>query len=211
VGPKERFDEPDLTITQVKNLEQEMLTINQIAKKLVSCHDDQAPILNVGDKVKFQVISGLVQTFRCNVKSMQTPIKFKIEYFEQQNMDLDIYYSFIHSNPTKSNCEKLIKTKPKSLYITNGSKFFDTHFVYLCFQSDKGCMLEIEFLKYTNQNSLLSQFHQKQAMSRERNQKEIIIPKTDPYYLEMIDQDKIKAEKIKRRKKSRDIFNHPNL
>ena len=40
-------------------------------------------------------------------------------------------------------------------------------------------------------------------------EKDVIIPKNDPYYLEMMDQqEKMKAKK---RKKSQNIFNHPNL
>ena len=44
-----------LSSHECKKLEQEMLTINQIAKNLVTSQDNQAPVINLGDKVKFQV------------------------------------------------------------------------------------------------------------------------------------------------------------
>ena len=40
--------------------------------------------------------------------------------------------------------------------------------------------------------------------------KDMIIPKNDPYYLEMKDQEKLKIQ-LRKRKKSQNIFNHPNL
>ena len=53
---------------------------------------------------------------------MATPVKIKIEYFGEKSMDLDIFYSFESSNPSRANCEKLITTKPRFIYITNGQK-----------------------------------------------------------------------------------------
>jgi hypothetical protein len=63
---------------------------------------------------------------------MATPAKIKIEYFDTA-MDLEIYYSFTQSNPTKENCEKLVKNNPKVLYINNGKKNFEGNFAFLCF------------------------------------------------------------------------------
>lgn len=141
-----------LSSHECKKLEQEMLTINQIAKNLVTSQDNQAPVINLGDIVKFQVIPHLTQTFRCNVKGMGTPIKLKIEYFGEKAMDLDIFYSFNSSQPNRDNCEKLITSKPRFVYITNGQKMFNEQFAYLCFSSIKGCMLEIENMPYTSTN-----------------------------------------------------------
>ena len=64
---------------------------------------------------------------------MATPIKIKIEYFGEKSMDLDIFYSFESSHPSRTNCDKLITSKPRFIYITNGQKSFETHFAYLGF------------------------------------------------------------------------------
>ena len=126
-------------------------------------------------------------------------MKLKLDYSltgDIGQVDLAIMYSTKHKNPNSSNCDKRYTNKPKVIVVypkdEEGKKAqkFLQDCLHFSFVSDVGCSLEVTFMRDYEKNqkqekdntSLLN----KSGYDDVGNKIEYI-PKTDPYYQEMIE------------------------
>ena len=153
-------------------------------------------------------------------------MKLKIDYSLQGDMgqvDLAIMYSTTHKSPNSSNCEKRYTTKPRVIVVhpkdEDGKKAQKVleESLYFSFNSDVGCSLEVTFFRdyEKNQKQEKDTSLGLKAGLDELGHKIEYIPKSDPYYLEMLEMQKAHASRLKTKQKKGEtagcIFNHPLL
>mmetsp|Transcript_36886 Transcript_36886/g.56461 ORF Transcript_36886/g.56461 Transcript_36886/m.56461 type:complete len:189 (+) Transcript_36886:1118-1684(+) len=143
-----------------KMLQKDLLAMNQICSKLITSQDDQEPLLSSMIPQRLQVLNSSVPTIvRCKIGGALCPVKVRLDYSLSEDItktDLAIFYSFSNKNPSSDNCEKKMTNKPKSFLLqardpTTNKKLpefssLDYGFVYISFESEIGCALEVTFM-----------------------------------------------------------------
>ena len=147
---------------EIKKLQRELISTNQMCQRLISSFDNQETELQVRQPLLSQVYSNELPTIvKCKLDNLKAPIKIQIDYSLVEDfslLDLSIYYSFQTKQPNSLNCHNKFIDKPTYFLIhstdLNGKKLksFEQEFVYISFQSQIGCTLEITLKAVTLDN-----------------------------------------------------------